>query len=159
MRTTRAVFTYLPSTVEPAAFCFGATPKSSVPETQLRHDVVRQWSVMSSIRPQPTATSPEFPVLSVVSPNQLTTYGLTVENLFAAGPVAFRRVGRVTRESLVIDLGWGSATIPSLWAPTASPGQWLRFEQKNDIVLISIDVRATLRGETRLSSLFAKLTA
>jgi hypothetical protein len=83
---------------------------------------------------------------------QLERAGL--RDLFARGPVAFRRVDRVTPRAVEV----GGVLLPR--AAVAGPlveGQWLRFERRGEVVDLRVDLRATLEGERRFSTLLSSL--
>lgn len=78
-----------------------------------------------------------------------------MKGLFAQGPVAFRRVDQVTGTRLVVE---GASLSRGLVAVAVQAGQWLRFEQRGDVVSVRVDLRATLNGEGRFNELLSSLS-
>jgi hypothetical protein len=70
--------------------------------------------------------------------------------------VAFRRVERVSVSHLEVD---GAHLPRQLVVGPVVEGQWLRFAKASEgRVEVRVDLKATLAGESRLASLFERLT-
>ena len=103
-------------------------------------------------------TSPHAGLL--VSNELLETCGLELKVLFGRKLVAWRSVEAVTDEAIELMLADDSVWVwCQLLPPRLEVGQWLRFERRLGEVLIRVDLRATVRGESRLTELFEILTA
>ncbi len=103
-------------------------------------------------------TSPPSGLL--VSAELLETCGLHLATLFGRNVVAWRSVEAVTDEAIELLLDDDSIWVWSHLLPSElQVGQWLRFERRGANVLVRVDLRATVRGESRLTNLFEILTA
>ena len=89
----------------------------------------------------------------------LRQYGIRAEELFGPRSVAFRAIESVDRTRVEVLLGQTSAWLPrTLVDGAVRAGQWLRFERSGDQVEVRVDLRATLRAESRLTDLFSTLS-
>jgi len=103
-------------------------------------------------------TSPHAGLL--VPGDLLETCGLELAVLFGRKLVAWRSVETVTEDGIELLLDRDSVWVwCHLLPPRLEVGQWLRFERRLSEVLIRVDLRATVRGESRLTDLFELLTA
>lgn len=103
-------------------------------------------------------TSPPSGLL--VSAELLETCGLHLGTLFGRNLVAWRSVETVTDEAIEMLLDGDSIWVWCHLLPAnLQVGQWLRFERHRGHVLVRVDLRATVRGESRLTNLFELLTA
>jgi hypothetical protein len=113
---------------------------------------------MSGVRvrggaPPVPAQSPET---RGVSEKQLSAIGLDSKQLFGWNRVAYRRIEKVTPTHVEIE----GKKVPRamLGGAPVVEGQWLRFTQdKSGTIGVSVDLKATLKGESRLSDLFQTL--
>ncbi len=86
--------------------------------------------------------------------------GLELPVLFGFKLVAWRSVESVIDGAVELLLHEDSVWVWSqLVPPDLRVGQWLRFERRGYNVLVSLDLRATMRGEAKLTGLFERLTA
>lgn len=91
-----------------------------------------------------------------LSENDLRATGLDLNQLFGWKTTAFRRIEKVTPTHVEIE----GAKVPRALLNNAKvvEGQWLRFtKEANDRIGVSVDLKATLTGESRLSDLFQVL--
>ena len=100
------------------------------------------------------------PAGSLVAAHLLESCGLKLAVLFGRKLVAWRSVEAVTDEAIELLLDHNSVWVWSHLLPDdLQVGQWLRFERRRSEVMVSLDLRATVRGESRLTNLFELLTA
>ncbi len=89
---------------------------------------------------------------------ELWVAGFDPEGLFGTNSVAWRAVESVNPFEFEVALGvttiWVSRDLLRL---EAQPGQWLRFERRGVNVNVSVDLRTTVRAESRLTSLLELL--
>ena len=99
--------------------------------------------------------------VSITVPGRLLEEcGVKLPVLFGFKLVAWRSVESVTDEAVELLLSGDSVWVWSQLVPPAlQVGQWLRFERRGDNVLVSLDLPATMRGESKLTGLFERLTA
>ena len=106
--------------------------------------------------------APKSPAMPRTSLEVLHRYGVRAEELFGAGSlrsVAFRSVESVEKNRVQVLLGRTSAWLPrALVEGPVRAGQWLRFTRDGAEVRVSVDLRATLRAESRLTDLFTALS-
>lgn len=96
----------------------------------------------------------------VVSAHLLEACGVELVLLFERSRVAWRSVEAVTEDAVELLLGDRAVWVwCHLLPPDLQVGQWLRFERFVGYVAIRLDLRATIRGEARLTRLFESLTA
>ena len=95
-----------------------------------------------------------------VSGRELEACGLELPLLFGLNLVAWRSVEAVIDGAVELLLREESVWVWShLVPPDMQVGQWLRFERRGRNVLVSLDLRATIKGESRLTGLFEFLTS
>jgi hypothetical protein len=100
-------------------------------------------------QPAQTAKTPGL------SENDLRSTGLDVAQLFGWKTTAFRRIEKVTATHVEIE---GARVPRALINAKVVEGQWLRFtKEPNNRIGVSVDLKATLTGESRLSDLFQVL--
>ena len=86
--------------------------------------------------------------------------GLELPVLFGLKLVAWRSVESIIDGAVELLLREDSVWLWSqLVPPDLHVGQWLRFERRGFNVAVSLDLRATMRGEAKLTGLFELLTA
>lgn len=83
--------------------------------------------------------------------------GLRPAELFAASKVAFGRVESVSAGQVAVELLGRTVTVSAALLPGARAEQWLRFSAEGAGVVAAVDLRATLRAESRLADLFVSL--
>ncbi len=94
-----------------------------------------------------------------VSRGALEASGVDVRSLFAERSVAWRPVEAVAGGKVELNLGDRAAFVPRVLLPPVRAGQWLRFAlQQDGGVAVSVDLKATLKGEAKLAGLFNELT-
>ncbi|MDX2011101.1 MAG: hypothetical protein SFW67_12960 [Myxococcaceae bacterium] len=115
------------------------------------------------------AAKPERPAPKVAprveKPNEsgdlgeaLRTLGVSSAELFGWQKVAFRRVEAVSASHVALDFTGRAVAVPRGLVPGAKVDQWVRFEKgPGGSVRASVDLRATLKAEARLSDLFVAL--
>jgi hypothetical protein len=96
----------------------------------------------------------------LVSARLLEACGLDLGDLFGLQLVAWRSIETVLDDAVELLVSEQSIWV---WAHLVPPrlqvGQWLRFERRGALICVSVDLRATIRGESRLTNLFEVLTA
>jgi hypothetical protein len=114
----------------------------------------REYDTMSRLPVSSTAST------LLVSARLIEACGLNLRELFGAQLVAWRSVETVLDEAVELLVSEQSVWV---WAHLVPPrlqvGQWLRFERRGALICVSVDLRATIRGESRLTNLFEVLTA
>lgn len=83
--------------------------------------------------------------------------GVSVRELFGWQQVAFRRVEAVSTTHVSLDFGGRAVALPKALFPKLEVDQWVRFERQGAALAVSVDLRATLRAESRLTDLFQRL--
>jgi len=83
--------------------------------------------------------------------------GVTTQELFGWQKTAYRRVEATSASHVSLDFGGHAVVVPRQLLPKVEADQWLRFERQGDRITASVDLRATLRAESRLSDLFQVL--
>ncbi len=95
-----------------------------------------------------------------VSGGELEACGVELPLLFGLKLVAWRSVEAVLDGAVEVLVSEESVWVWShLVPPNMQVGQWLRFERRGRNVFISLDLRATMKGEARLTGLFEFLTS
>jgi hypothetical protein len=88
----------------------------------------------------------------------LRSLGVSSAELFGWQKVAFRRVEAVSASHVALDFAGRAVALPRSFVPQAKVDQWVRFEKgSGGAVLASVDLRATLKAEARLTDLFVAL--
>jgi hypothetical protein len=114
------------------------------------------------------AVSSERPVLPVSKPGKnpsesrgleasLADAGVSARELFGWQKVAFRRVEAVSATHVSLDFDGRAVALPRHLLPRLEADQWVRFERKGGALAASVDLRATLRAEARMTDLFQSL--
>lgn len=88
----------------------------------------------------------------------LADVGVSLTGLFGWQKTAFRRVEDVSATQVRLDFDGRSVQLPRAHFPAVKAEQWVRFERQGDEVRVAVDLRATLRAESRLSDLFQSLS-
>jgi hypothetical protein len=83
--------------------------------------------------------------------------GVTSRELFGRQKTAFRRVNAVSSSHVSLDFGSRVVELPQHVFPIVDVDQWVRFDRCASGVTVALDLRATLRAEARLSTLFQRL--
>ncbi|MDP1919332.1 MAG: hypothetical protein Q8L14_23985 [Myxococcales bacterium] len=83
--------------------------------------------------------------------------GVTTQELFGWQKTGFRRVETTSASHVSLDFGGRAVVVPRQLLPKVEADQWLRFERQGDRITALVDLRATLRAESRLSDLFQVL--
>lgn len=83
--------------------------------------------------------------------------GVTKGELFGWQKTAYRRVEATSSSHVSLDFDGRAVAVPKHLLPRVEVDQWLRFDRHGDRVSASVDLRATLRAESRLSDLFQVL--
>ena len=99
------------------------------------------------------------PATTKVSVARLEASGVDVQALFAGGTTVRRRVCAVESRLTVVELEANDVALPISFVPAVSQGQWLRFTLRGAQVVVTVDLSATLDGESRFSELMALLLA
>jgi hypothetical protein len=83
--------------------------------------------------------------------------GITSRELFGWQKTAYRRVEATSATHVSLDFDGRAVALPKGLLPRVEVDQWVRFDRHADRVAASVDLRATLRAESRLSDLFQVL--
>ena len=83
--------------------------------------------------------------------------GITTRELFGWQKTAWRRVEGTSTSHVSLDFDGRAVAVPKHLLPRVEVDQWVRFERQADRISASVDLRATLRAESRLSDLFQVL--
>lgn len=114
--------------------------------------------VMRVGRPSPKPVAAAKPVENLNEQRDLADALETAGALVGWGHRAFRRVEAVSATHVVFEFGGLPVALGrSLLPRELVAGQWVRFERVQDGVSASIDLEATLNGESRLTDLFQVL--
>lgn len=87
----------------------------------------------------------------------LVEAGVGVRELFGWQNVAFRRVEAVSATHVSLDFEGRAVALPKSLFPRVEADQWVRFERRGEAVTVALDLRATLRAESRMTDLFQSL--
>lgn len=88
----------------------------------------------------------------------LADAGVTSAELFGWQKTAFRRVEAVSTTHVSLDFGGRAVALPKSVLPKLKVDQWVRFERQGDSIAATVDLRATLRAEARITDLFQVLS-
>ncbi|MBL8922100.1 MAG: hypothetical protein JNJ54_24835 [Myxococcaceae bacterium] len=105
----------------------------------------------------PLSKPGKTPVESKGLEASLAAAGVSLQELFGWQKVAFRRVEAVSASHVSLDFQARAVALPRSLFPRLEADQWVRFERQGEAVTVALDLRATLRAESRMTDLFQSL--
>lgn len=117
---------------------------------------------MPAVRPDRpvtrTSATSQKPSDSKSLATSLADAGVSSAELFGWQKTAFRRVEAVSTTHVSLDFGGRAIALPTSLLPKLKVDQWVRFERQGDSIAATVDLRATLRAEARITDLFQVLS-